>query len=225
MYFARDHKGDPNARQPFTPVSAAKQREAVKLITDNAFSESAFHFEPGLLNKLAPTRRADWSGSFMVTPIDYPIHNNVITVQGWLLEELLDGGRLTRMVDNDARMPNGADAYTIAELFESVSAAIWSELGGGARAPRNIDSFRRNLQRRHLDQMTRILLDVRTPFSNPVPEDARSLARLELTQLATRIGQSLDAGRSLDVATRAHLSESRARITRALDASIVMTPR
>ena len=41
LYFARDHKGDPNGRPPFTPVSAEKQREAVKLIVDNAISAPA----------------------------------------------------------------------------------------------------------------------------------------------------------------------------------------
>ena len=222
VHFVRDHKGDPNGRSPFTPVSAARQREAVKLIVDGAFAEDAFRFDAALLNKLAPTRRADWSGNWLSLPIDYPIHNFVAMVQGWLLEELLDGARFTRMIDNGVKQN---DPYSVAELFETTSNAIWSELGGGARAPRSIDSFRRNLQRRHIDHMTRIMLDVRTPFTNPVPEDARSLARYELTQLNARLGQALEAGRGLDVTTRAHLSESRARIARALDASIALLPR
>jgi hypothetical protein len=98
---------------------------------------------------------------------------------------------------------------------------IWSELG----ARKNINSFRRNLQRRHLEQMTRILLDVRaTPMSPSVPEDARSLARHDLTSLSRRVGQTMNL-ESLDTNTRAHLAESKARIDRALEASVTLPAR
>ncbi|HEY0809992.1 MAG TPA: zinc-dependent metalloprotease, partial [Longimicrobiales bacterium] len=46
MNFARDHKGDPNGRAPFIPVSAARQREALDLIVKRAFAEDAFQFDP-----------------------------------------------------------------------------------------------------------------------------------------------------------------------------------
>ncbi|NIV20432.1 MAG: hypothetical protein GWN54_07370, partial [Gammaproteobacteria bacterium] len=50
-----------------------------------------------------------------------------------------------------------------------------------------------------------------------VPEDARSLARLHLKRIQSRVESALAAS-SIDDVTEAHLEETRARIERALDA-------
>jgi hypothetical protein len=55
------------------------------------------------------------------------------------------------------------------------------------------------------------------------PEDVRSVARLELTELSTRIDTALDAS-DLTTETRAHLAETQARIDRALNASLDLSP-
>lgn len=223
LYFARDHKGDPNARMPFTPVTAERQREAVAFLVEQAFAPGAFRFEPDLLNKLPPSRWSDWSSGFIRIPIDFPVHQSVGSLQASLLAMLLDNGRLQRMIDNTVRMPRGQQPYTVAELFETVTDAIWSELGTGAAATRDVGSFRRNLQRAHVEQLTGKLMGARRGFGAP-PEDARSLARWELDRLSTRIGQVLQSAGGLDVETRAHLAESKARIDRALEASLVLEP-
>jgi hypothetical protein len=224
MNFARDHKGDPNGRAPFIPVSAARQREALDLVIKRAFAEDAFEFDPALLNKLIPTRNIDWAGSYLVTPIDYPVHDMVNMVQSWLMEDLLHGGRLKRMIDNTKR--TSGDAFTVAEMFDRLGNAVWSELGASPRAPRNIDSYRRNLQRSYIEQMTRVLLNRAAASTFPaVPEDARSLARYEFTQLSNQLDQALRTGANLNVETRAHLAESKARIETALQASLMITPR
>jgi hypothetical protein len=224
VHFVRDHKGDPNARSPFTPVTAARQREALDLVIKRAFAEEAFEFDPALLNKLVPTRNIDWAGNWLVTPIDYPVHDMVNIVQSWLLEDLIHGGRLKRMIDNTKR--SSGDSFTVAELFDRLSNSIWSELGAAPRAPRNIDSYRRNLQRSYIEQMTRVLLNrASVAWFVPVPEDARSLARFEFTQLSTRLDQALRTGGNLNVETRAHLSESKARIDTALQTSLTVAPR
>ena len=49
------------------------------------------------------------------------------------------------------------------------------------------------------------------------------MARLELSDLSTRIEQALDAP-NLDRDTRAHLTETQARIDRALNASLDVSP-
>jgi hypothetical protein len=137
-------------------------------------------------------------------------------VQTSLLNNLVDGARLTRMIDNEKRTTG--EAFKVSELFGTLTGSIWSELG------RNTDSFRRNLQRSYVDQMTRVLLNVRpSPAAPAYPEDARSLARYELTRLSTRIGAASSG--NLDVETRAHLAESKARIDKALDVSITVAPR
>jgi hypothetical protein len=222
IHHVRDRRGDPGNRPPFTPVTAERQREAVRMVIDNAFAEGAFRFEPELLNKLAPNRFSHWN-TWGGVPVDYPVHQQIGSVQDALLEQLFDPVRLQRMVDNQVRMPAGQRPYAPAELFETVGAAIWAELGLAPRAPRNIDSFRRNLQRAHVNRLTGLMLDQRSPWQTlPTPEDARSLARYELSELSRRIDRALAARGSLDTPTRAHLAETKARVDRALDASLTL---
>jgi hypothetical protein len=223
LYVARDHKGDPGERPPFTPAPAAEQRAAVQLVVDKAFAADAFDYSAVLLNKLAPSRWADWSEPWS-PQVDFPLHPMVNSIQTALLRSLLDNAKLGRMVENTMRVPRASDAYTIAEMFRTLGSSIWSEIGSGA--PQNINSIRRNLQRSYVSEMTRVLLNERSPFAPlSAPEDARSLARYELTQLSERIGRALATGAALDATTRAHLLETRVRIDRALNAGVITTPR
>ncbi|MBI4513112.1 MAG: zinc-dependent metalloprotease [Gemmatimonadetes bacterium] len=217
LYFARDHKGDPNARLPFTPVPAARQREAVQLLVRHAFAEDAFRFDPELINKMAPSRWSHWGGitfPFPV-PVDFPVHSYVALVQGALLGELLSGPRLVRILDNEVRTPKGSEPYTLGELFGTLTSAVWTELGEPPQRPRAVNSFRRNLQRMYLDRLVGLMV---APGAF-TPEDARSLARMHLKQLAGRIDGALKTP-GMDDMTRAHLEESRARIERALNAEL-----
>ena len=93
-----------------------------------------------------------------------------------------------------------------------MTAAIWSELD--QKAPRNIGSVRRDLQRLYLNALTRMVL---SPAPG-TPEDARTLARVTLMDLATRIDRVPSNQRAaLDAYTRAHLADTRERIAQALD--------
>ncbi|NIP83106.1 MAG: hypothetical protein GWM90_29305 [Gemmatimonadetes bacterium] len=122
-------------------------------------------------------------------------------------------------------MPDGAEAFTIAEMFGTLTDEIWSELGWGGRRPVDVDSYRRNLQRIYVDQLIDKALDrvrgTRSNFNPSAPQDARALARHELERLAARISQ-VRSDRRLDRVTRAHLAETEARIDQALEASLVI---
>jgi hypothetical protein len=222
--FFRHHRGDPDGRPPFVPIPAEREREALALIMREAFAPGAFEVDPEVLNKLAPNRYADWANN-AGAPIDYPIHGTIAFVQGNLLSQLMHNGRLIRMIDNEARVGAGEETLSIAELFDALTTGIWTEVGWNGRAARSVDSFRRNLQRSHLEELVDKLLDRRggppSAFNPATPEDARSLARYELTRLSRRIAQVAGSG-SLDRMTRAHLAESKARIDRALEASLVL---
>ena len=214
-YFYRDHKGDGGDRMPFTPVSAKKQREAVNLIVEKAFAPGAFEVDGDVLNKLTPMRYSDWSVSWS-SMIDFPIHEQTLALQSSLLNNLLDNGRLARVINNTVRMPKGEDAYTLEELMGTLTDAMFSELKSG----KEIDSFRRNLQRVYVQKLISIMLNQRpSPAFRSAPEDARSLARYHLTSLDKQMEKALDAG-SHDVTTKAHLMETRARIEQAMDAEL-----
>ncbi len=225
-YVARDHKGTPGARTPLRPVPASEQREAVQLLIDGAFAPDAFQFEPERLNKLAPNRHAHW-GASQSLPVDYPVHRYVDLVQSNLLRELLHPARLQRMIDTEVRT---ADAtYRPGALFQDLTGAIWSELDTDGTP--SINSFRRNLQHTYTDLLTELMMG-RTSWITitmtgadqmEAPEDVRSMARLQLRELSTQLDQALQAP-GLDRNTRAHLTETQARIDRALNASLDLAP-
>ena len=52
-YMHRDHRGDPNGRDPLVPVKGDKQREALEFLQEHIFSDQAFQFPPQLLRRLA----------------------------------------------------------------------------------------------------------------------------------------------------------------------------
>ena len=79
----------------------------------------------------------------------------------------------------------------------------------------NINSFRRNLQRAHLDKVITLVVKP----AKGVPADASALARADLTHLKAAISR-VSSGGDLDRSTRAHLAEATARIEAALVAGI-----
>jgi Met-zincin len=217
---ARDHRGDPAARPAFVTVPAAVQRRALAFLAEAGFGEQAYRFRPELLSHLGPNRWRHW-GSMPGTDgrIDFPLHDWAMAQQGALLGQLLDPVVLSRIRDAELRATDNHPTVTIPELFATLTAAIWAEVGypGGDGKPgtaRNITSVRRDLQRLYLNNLVRMIV-------NPLPEtpeDARTLARATLVDL----GAQLDRVRrfELDTYTRAHLADSRERIAQALNAQI-----
>ena len=223
QYHHRDHRGDENGRLPFVPVPAVKQREALQFIKEYALSDKAFSFSPELLNSLAITRWSDWGGdSWTSTRFDYPVHDVILRNQTLILERMLYPSVLSRVQDAELKFPKGEDAFTLPELFSGITDAVWVELGrdAGAKQWSNSDafisSFRRGLQREHLKQLIKLVLEADTG----TPEDARSLARLHLGQIRSKIQRVLQNARgALDDYSFAHLEESQVRVEKALDAS------
>ena len=216
IYFYRDHKGDTNEREPFVPVSAATQKEALQLIMDMAFKPGAFHVDEDLLNKMTPNRYSDWSVRWGAVPIDFPIHEQVHFMQRYLLDNVLDNGRLARMINNEVRMPNSQGAFTVADMMAMLSGEIFSEINEG----QNVDSYRRNLQRAYISRLIAIMLNERpSPLVRPAPEDARSLARYHLAHVSDQMEELLESDK-LGTTTKAHFLESHARIDQAMDAEL-----
>lgn len=211
--FSRNHAGDPNARSPFIPVPVAKQREALKQISKYVFAPDAFNFSPELLNDLAPSRWSHWGNPIPVLRLDYPIHDRILNLQRGVLRSLLEGDRLNRLRDMELKTQQG-QALTLPELFETLQKSIWTEVLQNGET-RQISSIRRALQREHLDIMLAMVLR-----NDSVPEDARTLAWYELRQLRKALDGATRSSGKLDTYTKAHLEETRDRITKALDAKL-----
>jgi len=212
LYHQRDHVGDPNGRLPFRPVPAETQREAMTFLTSKVFGPDAFRFEPSLLNKLAPERHSDFTGAVWRTQrIDYPLHDVVLALQRPALAHLYDPILMSRMIDNELRFGSDSRPFTLADLFGEMRGAVWSELRNGT----DVNSFRRALQRAHLQKLIRLVV---APAAG-TPADACALARADLVSLRGSMEKAL-GGTSLDAYSRAHLGEGRAMIDAALDAGL-----
>ena len=220
---ARDHRGDPSARPAIVTVPAAQQRQALAFVAEAGFGERAYRFSPELLSQLGPDRWRHWGS----TPgadgrIDFPLHDWAMAQQGALLAQLLDPVVLSRIRDAELRATAGEPTVTIPELFSTLTGAIWAEVGypgadGKVGPLRNVTSVRRDLQRMYLNSLIRMIVN---PLPD-TPEDARTLARATLLDLATQLDRAMvRRGIELDPYTRAHLADSRERINQALNAQM-----
>ncbi len=212
--FYRDRTRN-SSRLPFEAVSLEKQREALAMLQKYVFAEDAFNFPPELLNKLAPRRWRDENEDEESVRLDYPIHDSVFRIQSLVLKKLLDGDRLKRLRDMELKTPPN-EALTIPELFDTLQKGIWTEVMQSQNKTVKISSLRRALQREYLKILIRMVLRTKD-----VPEDARSLAWEKLRQLRESLNHTLrKQGKNLDDYTKAHLEETRERITKVLDARL-----
>jgi hypothetical protein len=219
QFNSRSHRGQPGAITPLQPVPAARQREALDFIAGRGFAVNAFSVDPGLLNKLGPDRWSHWGvgeqfGIFTGPRLDYNFNDKALAIQAGLLETLTAPMLLARVREAESR---AADAYRMSEHFDRLTRAIWGEVGGAsAPALKALEGpgTRRDLQRAYVDRLASLMVAPPTG----TPDDARALARLQLTRIDGRASRTLAGELPLGDYTRAHLMESRARIKRALEA-------
>ncbi len=222
---SRDHKGDPNAREPFEIVPVETQRNALKYLNETVFSDDMYKLPPDLLNKLAPGRFWHWDSDEFNIDVDYNLHDRVLAVQARALTLVMNPININRIHDAELKVPSGEDAMTVPELFRSVTDGIFSELSAKAsgnytdRKPM-VSSFRRNLQREYVRRLVSMLLRGTNRGLNP---DAHAIVRATLKNLGVESAKIIDKmGSRLDTYTLAHLDEMNSTIERALDADFVI---
>src|SRR5262245_23482916 len=215
-FIHRDHKGDPKARDPFVPVSAVKQRDALKLLQDKILTDKPFNFPPEQLRKLAADRWLHWGNEHVFfTSVTFPINDRILGIQRVCLWELLNDRTLARMQDIAAKADKDG-ALTIAEVMRALSDSSFADLPNGADKPGAEKSsiIRRNLQRAYVAELSRLVLRGSVP-------DARSLARMHLRDVNRRIDLALSDKKSPPEDTlRAHLEETKEQIAKVLAATV-----
>jgi hypothetical protein len=216
----RDHDGDPNQRAPFVMVDVKQQRDGMKLLAEHVFSPPKY--DPKLLNYLPPSHWLHWG---MVIPrrLDFPIYENVETMQEFILFDLLNSRTLARLHDNELKVVGDGDRYTMAEHLRMLVDPIFAEWKEAKPAKYTdaspyISGFRRNLQRMALKDLAFL---VQESFSGP--EDIRTLARMHLSTLDSQATSLLgQKDLKLDDYTRAHLLDSQKRIQQILNARLMI---
>jgi hypothetical protein len=225
----RDHRGDPQGRDPLVPVPFAKQREALKFLQEHTFSDKAFRFPPELLRRLAVERWYHWGATPGST--DFPLHDRILGIQRVAMNQLLSPAVLRRVQANAMKAGKDDQPLTVAEVFRGVTDGVWADLPNGS--PKAASIVRRNLQREHLKVLSNLVLGQKSGggmgmfvivFGDggaTAPPDARSLARMHLREIGKRIQTALtDKQVAVDETAVAHLEECRERIAKVLNASL-----
>lgn len=214
----RDHKADPNERTPVMVVPAKDQREALEFVCKNVFAEDSYEISPELLSHMAPGRFNHWDSDEFDFFVDFNIHDFVAEAQSDVLFTMMNPFTIGRIHDNQLKFASSDEAYTLAEHMNSITDSIWSELDEGGRegteAKPYINSFRRNLQRNHLQELMDMVLG---EPGGILPADANAIARLSTAKLSEKIGDVLKRSK-LDTASEAHLRDVKTRIDKALEA-------
>jgi hypothetical protein len=219
----RDKKGDPGDRAPINPVPAEQQRRALKFVVENAFYDEAFGLTPDLLQRMSVDKWFDGGSNPGLEPT-WPVHDRIMGIQASALTMLLNPTTLRRVYDNEFLVPRDQDALTLPELMDTVASAIWSEIDGSPdkkyseRLPM-ISSLRRNLQREHMERLIDLTMETgMRAASKPIA----NLANMKLREIDGKIAKLLSKHTDkLDSYTVAHLTESKLRIIKALDASYI----
>ncbi|MBM3879218.1 MAG: DUF5117 domain-containing protein [Verrucomicrobia bacterium] len=217
----RDKKGDPGNRAPIEVVPVQDQRDALEFVLEHTFRDAAYGLTPELLRRMTVDKWLDRSSSF--DDPTWPVHDRIMGIQSMVLTRLLNPSTLGRVYDNEFLTPAKDDMVTLPEVLTTLETEIWSELKqtGGEYTNRQplISSLRRNLQREHVER----LIDLSMPESwrQASHKPIANLALMHLRQLSSRLGK-LQGQDGLDAYTHAHVSETKLRIDKALDAGYLL---
>lgn len=202
----RDRAG--TGRPLYEPTSAAKQREALRLVTDGMLRPDSFKLRPEFVSRLSIDH---FDRRFGENPAAISVSNSVLNLQKGILDILMADNVAQRLIESPDKSPRPETLIKLSEVYDTLQGAIWSELRGSGDIP----PMRRNLQREHLKRLTASLL---RPSGNS-PADARSLQRENAQALAGQIRAAMSKPMSKEA--KAHLSESLTTLTEALKAPLM----
>lgn len=205
LYIVRELPGP--SQSIYKPVEPARQREALKFITEAFFKVDSFNFRPEFLAQAGP----DYTEWERAGPLNIP--DTVLQLQTRTLDRLMNAATARRVLDQVSYLPDAQrkNALGLAEVYGTVQGAVWAELKGSGE----VDRMRRNLQREHLKRVQGLL----TRTDATMPADAVSLVRWHAERLQGEMRGALGKP-GLSVDTRAHLQESLGRLTESLRATM-----
>ena len=191
----------------YQPVPEETQRRAMQFITDEAFAPPTWMIDEEILGRIENVGTVE----------------RMRRLQVGVLNNVLQAGRMQRLIEAEARFGDGT--YSLTEMMTDVRSGVWTELRAGG----SIDTYRRNLQRGHLERLDELMngegpsgptfsfpgLDEYFTNVNLPQSDIRAVVRGELETLQSEIRNRLGAGTSR--MTRLHLQDALARIDAILD--------
>ena len=206
VYTRRERAG--SSKPLFEPVDAAKQREALALITKDFLGAESFRFKPELIARLATDRleRLESQSSLQTS-----VASLVANVQRGILDHVYSPVVATRLAEVGMKVNDPKETLGLSDVYDTIQDAIWSE----AKTGQETSLIRRNLQREQLRRMT----DVLVKPAGSWPADARSIMRENARQLVGMLEKVL-AKPGLSKTTRAHYSDALDTLNSTLKASM-----
>jgi len=181
----------------YMPVPKERQAESVAFLQEQLFTTPEWMIDAEILNRI------EHDGSL----------ERIRATQVRTLENVLDFGRMGRMIENETL--NGKDAYTLTQLMTDLRTGIFSELTNGKK----IDTYRRNLQRAYIERLDYLLTKDQTGRNatdvKVSQSDIRAISRAELNTLKRLVATA--ATRTGDTLSRYHLQDLKERIDLILD--------
>ena len=171
----------------YQPVSKDKQKEAMVWLQNNAFKTQEWLLDK---NILANINESGYT-------------NRMLRLQGRQLATLLSTSRLERMIDASIIDNNTYEAY---DMIRDLRQGIFSE----ANYTRNVDVFRRNLQKSLIDRMATVMNSKGAKHA-----DINSIIRGELEALNFQL--TIAKNRKVNRMTKYHYRDCLAKIKAILD--------
>lgn len=167
--------------ESFTRVPKERQQQAVKFLLEHALRTPTKLLNPAIVNRFKHTG----------------VSAEISAAQKGLLQSLLSGGRIRRLMDDELLLSD--KAYTVMELVNEVQNGIFSELN--AEKPK-VDALRRTLQRAYIELLKGELAPKEGERTSD-GSDFRAVAREAIQSLLTKIQATGMKGG--DAITSAHL--------------------
>ena len=204
VYTRRERAG--SSRPLFEPVDAAKQRDALALITKDFLGTESFKFKPEFIARLATDRleRLESQSSLQTS-----VASLVASVQRGILDHVYSPAVATRLAEVGMKVNDPKETLGLADVYDTLQDAIWAE----AKTGQETSLIRRNLQREQLRRMA----DVLVKPAGLWPADARSIMRENARQLA-RVLEKANAKPGMSKTTRAHYADALDTLNAALKA-------
>ena len=188
----------------YTHVAKSHQKNALNFINKELFSTPTWMIDKNIYAK------TQFSGAI----------EKIGSVQTRTLYNILDSGRMARMIENQTM--NGSKAYSLVAMFSDLRKGVWSELYTG----KTIDTYRRNLQRAHINRLDYLLNTAKNQRGanrgyfkqstvNIGQSDIKAMVRGELNRIKREIRAAVS--KASNTTSRYHLQDVIARIDMALD--------
>ena len=188
----------------YTYVDKEHQKNGLEFINSQLFKTPQWLLDPSIFERI------EYSGSI----------ERIRRLQERTLRTILSLGKMARMIENETM--NGFEAYTLRNMTRDLRIGVWNELYSG----RKIDTYRRNLQRAHIDRLAYLMTAenqskrrgsdyVKSTAVNTSQSDIRAIVRAELKTLRNLINSSIS--KTTNSMNKIHLRDAIERINLILD--------